>query len=161
MNEETKDKIETTETNYIDTIKKLKANSVDKEEYNKVLEENKQLLNALTDGKNLETDSTPEKPKVDIDALRKELYGSDKDLSNLDYIQKTLTLRNDLIEKGEPDPFLPLGSKIVPTDEDIACANRVADAFQHCIDYAEGDSEVFTNELQRIMVDVPIRKIKY
>ena len=38
---------------------------------------------------------------------------------------------------------------ISPTEEDIKCAEKVADVFQQCIDYAKGDPTVFTNELQR------------
>jgi hypothetical protein len=45
----------------------------------------------------------------------------------------------------------------MPTDEDVRTAQKVADVLQECVDYAEGDSAVFTNELQRRLVDVKIR----
>ena len=50
-NELTNTTTESTEQNYIDTIKKLKENSVEKDKYNKVIEENKQLLKALTESR--------------------------------------------------------------------------------------------------------------
>ena len=59
--------------------------------------------------------------------------------------------------EGKPDPFLPIGEQIMPTDQDIQTAQKVADVLQECVDYAEGDSAVFTNELQRRLVDVKIR----
>ena len=70
-----------------------------------------------------------------------------------------MKLREALLEKGEKDPFLPYGKNIIPTDEDIATADRVARVLQECVDYADGDSDIFTNELQRITVDTaPQRK---
>lgn len=144
----------------LETLNTLKQNSVSKEEYNKVLAERNRYFNACANGIRVET--KPEKPKVDIDALRKDLYGG-KDHTNLDYIEKTLQLREALMERGEPDPFIPYGHKYSPTDEDIATAKKLADGLQYCVDRAEGDSEVFTNELQRITVDVApmVNKRKY
>ena len=100
--------------------------------------------------------------KLDIKQLRNELFNSE--LNNLQYIDKTLQLRKALIDAGEPDPFIPSGSKYSPTNEDIDAANRVAEGLQHCVDYANeygGDSEVFTNELQRITIDIPMPKKRY
>lgn len=81
----------------------------------------------------------------------------DENNSNLQYIERTLALREALIAEGKPDPFLPVGSQIMPTEEDIAAANRVATVLKECVEYAQGDSSVFTNELQRRLVDVKIR----
>ena len=68
-----------------------------------------------------------------------------------------MELRKQLIAKGEPDPFLPVGQQIQPTDFDIQTADKVASVLQECVDYADGDSEVFTNELMRRTIDVKIR----
>lgn len=143
---------------YIAAIEELKANSVNRELYNKLKDENSRLLNTLISGGQLEVQ--PEE-KVDMNQLRKELYGGDQAMSNLDYWTKTMKLREAIIESGKPDPFTPQGKNIVATDEDKAAAQKVADGIQHCIDIAEGDNLVFTNELQRIMVDTaPIRRRK-
>lgn len=142
---------------YIDIIKQLKENSVSKEEYEALQQNNKNLLKALVEGN---SDNAPEKEEapVDIDALRNKLFNTE--LNNLEYIETALELRDALIEKGEQDPFLPSGSKAYVTAEDIASAERVAAAFKSCVEYAEGDSELFTQELQRITKDVPIPKKK-
>ena len=144
----------TDNVDYIEAIKEMKQNTVDKATYNKLKEENKQLLNSLVNG---ETIDVPKKEEVDINALRKDLFNNDQ--TNLQYIEKALKLREALLEKGEKDPFLPYGKNIIPTDEDIATADRVARVLQECVDYADGDSDIFTNELQRITVDTaPQRK---
>lgn len=155
MNEnEKQQEIVTTESNYIEAIQELRANSVDKTVYEKVVAENKQLLNSLVKG---ETVDTQREVNIDIKALRNDLFNGEN--TNLDYISKSLQLRNELIKRGEKDPFLPHGAQIIPTEEDIATANRVASVLQSCVDYADGDSNIFTTELQRIMVDsVPLRR---
>ena len=56
-------------------------------------------------------------------------------------------MRKALIAEGEADPFLPIGNQISPSDADVAAAQKVADILQDCVDYADGDSAVFTNEL--------------
>lgn len=140
---------------YIAAIQELKQNSVEREKYNQLKAENKKLLDAIVNGQ--EIDVSKQENKRSIEEIRNELFNGEKDLSNLEFIQNALELRSALIEKGEPDPFLPVGNQITPTDADIAAAEKVATVLQECVDYAEGDSAVFTNELQRRMVDVRIR----
>lgn len=149
----------TTETEFdpVQAINELKQNSVSKEEYNKVVSEKNKYLKALIDGNQI-AEAQPKEP-VDIDALRKDLFGGSKDLTNLEYAQKSLELRDALIERDGVDIFVGRGSKLTPTDDDYEAAQRVADAFKQCIDVAQGDSEIFTRELMRITEDVAPHKI--
>ena len=140
----------TQEPDYIAQIEELRANSVSKEEYNKLKNEHNRAMNALINGGQL--DKKEEAP-VDKAALRKELFSQDANLSNLEYWQKTLTLRKAIMDEGGRDPFLPYGQKITATAEDVAKANQVAAIVQECIDYADGDSRIFTNELDRRTID--------
>lgn len=140
-------------TDYIAAIQELKQNSVDRAKYDQLRAENKKLLDSIVNGTSVEMPAVEEKKS--IEELRAEYLKEDQ--TNLEYISNALKLREALIESGEPDPFLPIGSQILPTDEDIATANKVADVLKECIEYAEGDSAVFTNELQRRLVDVKIR----
>lgn len=143
---------------YIEAIKEMKKNSVSKEEYDKLKDENKKLIQSLVNGESYQGDGAPEEKK-DIDKMRRELF--DKDHTNLEYITQSLALRDEIIEKGGPDPFLPIGSKIAPTPDDVTAANRVADGLKHCVEVADGDPSVFNRELQRISVDsYPINKKK-
>ena len=146
--------IEDMTPDYLATIKQLKENSVDRAKYEALRADNKRLLDAVVNGQTVENTV---KPQVDIQALRNELFNKENQ-TNLQYVENALKLRTALIENGEQDPFLPYGSKIVPTDEDIATANRVAAVLQECIDYADGDSAIFTNEVQRRTVDTAPRR---
>lgn len=146
---------EPTNEQYIDALKRMQENTVPKEEYKKLQDENRKLLNAFVNGEQIEQ---PEEKATeeDINALRKKLF--DSELNNLDYIDTTLKLRTALIDNGQQDPFLPSGSQVFPTADDIAAANRVADVMQECVDYADGDSGLFTQELMRRTNDVKIRR---
>lgn len=150
-----------TATDYIKALEEIKKNSVSRDDYNKLKEENKMLLDAVVNNipGGEEEEVVVDQP-VDIDKLREDLFSVDnQDITNLDYITKAMKLRKALMDKGERDPFLPVGQNILPTDEDIKTAERVAEAYQHCIDVADGNPDVFTQELQRITVDaVPTRR---
>ena len=152
LNSVTSQEGNTTETEFdpVQAINELKQNSVSKEVYNKVVEEKNKYLKALIDGSQV-AEAQPKEP-VDLDALRKDLFG--KDLSNLEYAKKALQLRNELIERDGIDIFVGKGSKLAPDESDYVAAQKVADAFQSCIDVADGDSEIFTRELMRITKDV-------
>lgn len=140
---------------YIAAIEELKASTVSRDAYNKLRSENKQLLDALVSGQQLPQPQTENKQS--IEDLRKKLFSTDgNDISNLEYVETALSLRNSLIEAGERDPFLPYGDKVDITSEQIDTANKVANALQEMVDFAEGDSGVFTAEYQRRVKDIAI-----
>lgn len=140
---------------YIRVIQELKENTVSKEIYEKLKADNKKLLDTLVAGGSMEEQ---EEQKETVEELRKKLFEGDGNLSNLEYISAVVDLRDALIEAGKPDPFLPFGHNTVPTREEVEQAERVASVFKECIEYAEGDSSIFTNELQRRTIDVRIGK---
>jgi uncharacterized protein YjhX (UPF0386 family) len=129
----------------------MKQNSVDRSVYDKLKSENKQLLDALVNGKEIEI--SKEEP-VDIAKLRKDLFNKDGHMSNLEYVSNALKLRDALIEKGERDPFLPYGDKVNLTAEHYDKAEQVATVLRECVEFADGDSGIFTAELQRRTKDV-------
>lgn len=156
LNNESAKQGATTEIEFdpVQAINELKQNSVSKEQYNKVVEEKNKYLKALIDGTQVPVDK--QKDSVDIDALRKDLFSGENELSNLEYAQKALELREALIDSKGVDIFVGKGSKLTPTNEDYEAAQRVADTFQKCIDVAEGNSEIFTRELMRLTEDVVV-----
>lgn len=135
---------------YLAAIQELKQNSVDRSKYDELRAENKKLLQSIVNGQQVEVEE--QKPKKSIEELRKEWL--DENNNNLQTVSKALELREALIAEGKPDPFLPIGSQISPEDSDIAAANKVATVLQECVDYAEGNNDVFTNELQRRLIEV-------
>ena len=149
--------VEDNTQDYIAAIKELKQNSVDRSEYNKLRAENKRLIDAVVNGQPGQEEQVLVKhSKEQIDDLRNDLFNSPRELNNLEFITKTMELREALMENGEPDPFLPVGKQISPTRDDIEGAEKVAQVYKECIEYAEGDSEVFTNELMRRTRDVKL-----
>ena len=149
--------VEDNTQDYLAAIKELKQNSVDRSEYDKLRAENKKLIDAVVNGQSgQEEPAFTKHSKEQIDDLRNELFNSPKELNNLEYITKAMELREALMENGEPDPFLPVGKQISPTRDDLEGAEKVAQVYKECIDYAEGDSEVFTNELMRRTRDVKL-----
>ena len=151
MNEEniTQTSVEDNTPDYIGEIQRLRDNTVSREDYERLREENKRLISSLAKGETI----TQPKAKPDINELRKRVFDNEHQ-SNLEYWGAVLELRDAVIDSGAPDPFLPQGHKVVPTTEDFECANRVAAVVKECIDYADGDSQLFTNELMRRTVEV-------
>lgn len=142
---ETGTQVEDNTQDYLAAINELKQNSVNRSEYDKLKAENKKLIDAVVNGQQMDVD---EGPKMrDPQEIREELFNHEH--NNLDYIKLALELRSSLIAEGKPDPFLPMGSQIAPTADDEEKAAKAAQIFQECIDYAEGNSQLFTQELMR------------
>ena len=139
-------KVDDMTQDYVAAIKELKENSVDRSKYDALKAENKKLLDSIVNGQPAEGQAN-EPALRDPKEIRRELFG--KEHSNLEYAKLMLELRSSLISKGERDPFLPYGEQIAPTPEDIEKAEKAAQIYQECIDYADGDSKLFTQELQR------------
>lgn len=146
--EEEKNVVQDNTKKYIDEIAKLKKETVSIEDYKKLEAENKNLLNSIVNDLNPKKEE--DKEVADINELRKRLRKDDP--SNLEYVKNVLELRDAVISSGGNDPFLPYGKKIVPTNDDIEAANRVATVLKECVDYANGDSLLFTNELYRRII---------
>lgn len=147
---------------YLDAIKELRETSVSRQEYDKVREENRTLLQAIVSGETLKDASTDAPQTVDCEKLREDLYGSDKDkLNDYEYLTKTLQLRNELLEKTGVDYFATSSPYVQPSAEALEQAQCFAEAIEHSAEYSQGDNAVFINEMNRLMVDtmrIPVRK---
>lgn len=139
---------------YLAVIKEMKQNSVSKEEYEKLREENRNLLQSLVEGKQIDPEETEE--KIDVSKLCKEIVDPDVQDSNLSGWTKILQVRKGILDEGGEDIFIPKGKFYTPSAEMNEAAERVASVIQECIDYSEGDSELFTNELMRRTRDIKL-----
>lgn len=156
--EETSIPLNGNETDYIAEIQKLKANTVSIDDYNRLKNDNKKLINALATGEGLGS-TEPTKPTAEyIQSLRNKLFNRDGGLGNAEFFQAAVELRNALIANGEPDFFLTKGE--VVTINDIDDANALGNALNECLQYAKGDSDVATAELMRRTVETPIPRRK-
>ena len=143
-----------TTVDYIATINAMKQNSVSREQYEKLKNENRELLDTLINGGQIT--NVVEQPQKTIQEMRAELFSkeaADKGMTNLEFVSKSLELRDAIINSGGTDPFLPIGKGIEITRDDYEAAEFTAQQFRECIDIADGNSEVFTNELMRRTVD--------
>ena len=145
------------EQNYIEVIKELKENSVPKEDYDRVLDENKRLLNEYLNGG--EPVSVPEEEKITEAQLREDLYGGKKELTNLEYWDKTIKLREMVMARGQIDPAVPVGHKYKPTSEDFAVSAKVFAEIGECVKAADGDPAKFNDLLDaKIIGGIPRAK---
>ena len=135
---------------YLAAINELKQNSVDRQKYEELKAENKKLLDSIVNGTEVALPAT--EAKKSVEELRSAYLKEDQ--SNLEYITNALKLREALMAEGKPDPFLPIGEQILPTDEDVAKAANVAAVLQECVDYSNGDNTIFLAELNRRTMDI-------
>lgn len=143
---------EATAPDYIQVIEDLKQNSVNKQDYEKLQAENKRLLEAFAKGQQLPPEYATKAQEKDLDAMRKDLFNKEGQ-TNLEYVTKALELRDAIIEGGGNDPFLPVGSKIQVSPDDVTKAEKVAAVLRECVEIADGDPNVFTRELDRRIID--------
>lgn len=148
------EQIEDANIDYIEAINKLKRNSVDKDKYDALRAENKKLIDSIVNGQSVEVEAQPINKRSAKD-IRNELFNT-AELSNLEYVEKALELRDAVLNEKGVDIFVGAGHKLNPSQEDYETANRVAETFKECLEYAQGDSEVFTNELMRKTNDVKL-----
>ena len=142
------DSIEFNAQNYLDNLAALKETTISREEYNKVVAENKKLASALVNGYSM--DRREEQKPIDVEGLRRELFGNKyKKTTDLEFFTKVEELSKGIEQRGGSDPFLPNNPDYVPTGEDIERAQRIHSVIRDCIDYAQGDPKAFTNELAR------------
>lgn len=146
---------QTTENNYIETIKKLKESTVDRSAYEKVIQENKQLTQALVDG-NYAT-AVKNEPDVSIEDLAKGFLTGNH--TNLEYISNALKYRQAVLDKYGEDVFVSQDPTKSPTESDYATARRIAETLQNIVDYSDGNPDVFQSELQRDLVDPVIPSV--
>lgn len=151
MTEQELEQQETPEVDYVAAITDLKNNTVSKETHEKLKQENSRLLDALVNNKQIDI---PKEEPVDINKLRDSLFNNDQGLSSIEWVDTALKLREALIDAGERDPFLPVGSKVNVDYETEEKFERVAQGLREMVDFADGDPGIFCAEYQRRVADV-------
>ena len=141
------------EQDAIDIITEMRANTVSKDKYNNLKEDNEKLMRALANGETL----TVEPPKTaNIEDLRKE-YFEFESKNDMEIAQDILALREAIIESGERDPFLPNGKGVQITPEDVRDAQAVADLLQYALDNSQGKNDLFIAQFASQLIDSPVQ----
>lgn len=139
-----------TNQDYISAINEIKANSVSKAAYDKLKAENKQLLDSLVSGKEINIETEKKSLKELQEASMKE------GAFNIEWWENLLDLRDATIEAGLPDPALSKGNKVNGIDIDPDSAENIAQGIRELIEIADGDNAIFTREYQRVVQDAAI-----
>lgn len=132
----------------VQALNELKANSVSKEEYNKIREDNRVLLNNIVNG--VQQPATADVSKPSVAELRDKLNHSKNDL---EYTETFLQLRDQAIEDTGRDPTA--NYSVDNIDYELEQAQTVADTLKECIALAEGSPEVFKAQLMSRLDDTP------
>jgi hypothetical protein len=145
------------EENIVQKLAELKQNSVSKEEYERVLNLNKDLVDHMMNDQKVEQNVQQETNYDDIiKSAQEKLFTQDGTINNLEYCSTALQLRDAILAKTGEDIFVAKGHKISPDETDYEKAENVAQVLREVIEYADGDSEIFTVELQRRTDDVAL-----
>lgn len=146
---------------YLDTIADLRKNSVSREEYDKIRNENKTLLEAIVNGRTETAAAESDTPTITTQDLRTKLFGKEpENLSDIDFIGGLVELRNRLLKEEGIDYGAPTGSQLSADYNDTHSSQKVADGLAHCLEVADGDNDIFIQEMTRIMSDVGVMNKK-
>lgn len=130
-------------------IQKIKAESVTKEEYNRLKAEKNDLLRKVINGEKIADSGAPIDNNKTVQDYRAKL--EQPDLTNLEYIEAALELRGAVLEKDGIDIFADADGGHAES------AEKVATVLQDCVDQADGDSAVFTTLLQSRTANDPVK----
>ena len=144
--------------NLAEELKRLKENSVPKEEFNRLAQRNKTLSEKYIDSLGERTNKEQEEqPKPDVDKMRNELFGDNrKEMTNLEYMDKVVKFRDAAIEAGERDPFLPTSGDNKDSLEAHNTAEKVANGLKQMIKDANGSPDAFNALYQARVEDLNI-----
>ena len=137
----------------------IKNNFVKKDVYDQLKDQYGQLVKSVLEGGDLPADVNPDGEKgVDKAKLRKELYDPNNSMTNLEYVEKTLKLRKQIIADGGSDPFLPKGINGNPFENDQQqqaaerSAAKVAEVLENAVKEADGDPATFDVIMSKIVI---------
>lgn len=151
---ENTDPVEDTAQGYIQAIAEMKQNSVSRDSYNKLKEDNKQLLEALINGGQIDIPTAEEQTISAQEAIDNfhQLAGRKKGKPlDHEFANEWLKMRGIVLEEKGDDVFLPSN----PTDADYKNAADVEAFLSYLVEVSDGNNEVFEREMNRHLVEYP------
>ena len=140
---------------YLAQIQELRKNTVSREQYEKMRDENKKLLEAIVNGSQVGTQEEERPAMRPLEEICKDLL--DGNNSNLDYWKYSIEWRDACRATCGFDPWAVNGIKIEAEPEDPEIIERVYEGFKEMIEFADGDSAKFDREYDRHVRDVNYR----
>lgn len=142
-------------TDYIDAIKELKQNSVDKDKYDALKAENKKLLEAMINGTELQSQSA-EQLDSRLEYYKK--YKENKFNNDLEYWENFLNLRKATMKEYGADPCVTGNYGLTPEGGRANAAYGEAETVQEQMEMIEdfvkeanGNPLIFETLLQSAM----------
>lgn len=126
---------------YIDAINEIRKNSISKDKYDKLVEENKQLINALKEGNQVEMVQEENKPS--LQELAEKLCNEEFEPTNIEGWKAAIEFRKAMIEAGFRDPFLPNSRNYTYKEEDSARSQLISDTLEKMIDDSQSNPDMF------------------
>lgn len=136
-----------------DIIAELRANTVPKNKYERLEQENKKLMRAIANGEEVQVEA-PKTPE-EINKQR-ETFLKENNAGPVKFWTDFLEVREYDIEHNKRDPMKGFGKMYIPNEEEDMWMDRVADVVSQCLEIADGDDIVFSNELNRRINDVGV-----
>lgn len=139
------------EQDYLAQIQEMKKNSVSREAYDKMRDENKRLLEAIVNGEKLEQKQA-ETPKMRTpDEVYQDFVVSDKPRSDIERAKLWIEYRESCKAAGEPEPYVSNRKK--PSAAELESIDNTQRVLEHCLEYSNGNEEIFSTELKRLLID--------
>lgn len=132
---------------YIEALNKIKSSTVDKNLYEKVVEENKTLTNALANGEYSSQPEVVEGPT--LQDLEKRIM---KGKSNLEIITASLEHRKKVLEETGMDEYAcgtTSRKGYNPSADQLYQAELIANQLTDMVDSCDGDKDLFDTLLQK------------
>lgn len=130
--------------NMVSTINELKNNRVAKEDYEKVLQYNKELNDIILNGQQHESEN--EVIEFNLEEVKGQLFNEDVQLKNLDYWKNALALREYRLKTEGKDIFNASNAT-----ENEYQVERLVEGIQYCIDNCDDNPERFNGLLSSII----------
>lgn len=157
---------------YLDELNKLKANTVKKEDFDKIKAERDKLIQAAAErtfspsgeddeaAKAAKDEAKAKARRERISELSKFFQKRDENVTNLQYAKNALELRDLVLEETDNKDDIFVNPNASPTNESYEHAERTADVLKQCVEIADGDPALFTTALQSRLKDDPKNQIQ-
>lgn len=155
MAEEVKDQVtdkQVDSNEYIEAITKLKETTVSKDQYNKLKEENKKLLDSIVNGNEVDV-PVKKTEKPNIKELYNKLMDGEHPLNNYEYMQVFMQIKDAVEDQHGVDPTIPVGRKFSPEAADLLEIQQANDTFSEILKGSE-DNRDFMDALDDCMPGV-------
>ena len=153
----------------LEAFNELRRNTVSKETYEKLREQNQKLISSIVNGENdtfIQEENnnqppkrTPEEIKKSIDDITSKLFSEDNNMTNLDNAKAIIQYHDDMLELYGVDVFANSGDKYMASQNDKTSPENTYKYLKECVDASQDDPTAFNVAFQAGLRQIlPIKK---